>query len=182
MDDTVNYDPAGEAEPSEGGSLKEGFLRERRLEGNPFEPFPLHRLLAHGRDRQALADPALRELVERGWDARVMVHLTCRANTHPGNRENLGERYRDYDIDANRLKAIEVKIGERVLAPAGVAPPGGLRLVQHEEFLRGVGSSLLRTCYCEGCDRIERSTPSGSRGSGTACCAAAPSRRRSAGN
>ncbi len=67
----------------------------------------------------ALADPILRELVERGWDAMVMVHLTAKANSHPASTENHLDRAHDAAIDSTRLEAVRVKIGERVLETGG---------------------------------------------------------------
>lgn len=103
---------------------------------------------------QTLADPALRDLIERGWDATVADHLTRKANSHPASREDYRDRWSDAAIDGERLRSIKVKIGERFLGRAGVAPPDGLRLAKHEGFLESVGDALLEAVYGEGCARI----------------------------
>lgn len=106
------------------------------------------------RDGQELADPVLRELVERGWDATIADHLTRKANSHPASREDYGDRCSDAAIDSERLQSIKVKIGECFLGRAGIAPPDGLRLAMHESFLESVGDALLEAVYGEGRARI----------------------------
>ena len=107
------------------------------------------------RSGQTLADPALRELVERGWDATVAGHLTAKANSHPASREDDRDRWSDAAIDDDRLQAIRVKIGERVLGQARAAIPEGIALEWHERFLESVGAALIEAAYAHGRYRID---------------------------
>lgn len=103
---------------------------------------------------QTLADPVLREMVERAWDAMVMLHLTVKANSHPSSREDARGRWEDHLVDSTRLRSLTVKVGERLLSAGGVALLEGLRLEFREDLLAKLGEVLVESCYVTGTYRI----------------------------
>ncbi len=103
---------------------------------------------------QTLADPLLRELVDRAWDAMVMLHLTVKANSHPSSREDARGRWEDHVVDSTRLRSLTVKVGERLLSAGGVALLEGLRLELREDLLAKLGEVLVESCYVTGTYRI----------------------------